>query len=220
MPKKKKKSPNKEKNVADNIKIEPAKETEVSVESNNCMPNQEWEVEFTDKIVCVKKKQIQLKEEQSPMEIKSGSIFDEVFEDDEVPAKRKRLSDSSTDQDADSSSSDQSWEFTETNGAMQVRRKRPKPQVQMKNEPVENTSFHENSQSPPRQATSLVHFELLQDDMSFRSTKTIHQVQSVAEKIILNVKVLQDLQLIGVELSARTEKLSKKYKKSRLEFEK
>jgi hypothetical protein len=161
------------------------KQEQVDATANHSIPKQEWDVEITDQIFRVMKKRVRVKEE--PEEKPSGAII-------------------------------------ETNGTMQVRRKHLKPrveqrqpQMQIKSESLEETSTLkvDSHCRPAVQATSLVHFELLQD--SFQLTKSVHRVQSEAEKVIMNVKVLKDLQLLGVELSARTEdlKLLNKYKKSR-----
>lgn len=169
-------------------------------------PDQEWETEITDKIYRVTKKRIQVKEEED----QASEAGDEQ---ENVPAKKRRLSDQEAEPE-----SDQQWEFIETNGSMQVRRKHTKPQEVLMNETAEDTraDLKEGSvQRPAARETFLVHFELQQDN--FQLTKTVHQVQSVAEKVIFNVKVLKDLQLLGLEFSARTEKLSNKYKKSRYE---
>jgi hypothetical protein len=230
-----KKKRKKELIASDDIEPEPAEDTEMHNALNHFDTDQDWEVEITDQIVRVTKKRVQVKEEPKEQEqtlvvIKreATSDFDgetSVKQESEIPAKKKRLNESSTDQNLQQSI-DQLWEFIETNGTIQVKRKHPKPsvenlqpQTQIKSKAVQKTYSNEEEvspQRPPVQATSLVHFELLQD--SFQLTKTIHHVESEAEKVIMSVKVLKELQLLGVELSARTDDSnhSNKYKKSRL----
>jgi hypothetical protein len=224
-----KKKRKKELIATDDIKPEPAEDAEMHNASNQFVTDQDWEVEITDQIVRVTKKRVRVKEEpkeqeQTTVAIKreATSDFDDansVKQEGEIPAKKKRLCESSTDQNSEQES-DQLWEFIETNGTIQVKRKHPKPSVENRQQQIQIKCSNGKEDSPQRsaaQATSLVHFELLQD--SFQLTKTVHHVQSEAEKVILSVKVLKDLQLLGVELSARTDdsKHSNKYKKSRFE---
>jgi hypothetical protein len=200
-------------------------ETKVLLTEKKNMPDQEWDMEITENIVQVKKR-VQPKEESSDEEQVSvaskgsfGRVKQEKSKDDKGVMKKSKKEENQTEP-----STDQLWEFIETNGTMQVRRKHPKPteeepQVEIHEELQINNSNHK--ESPTKQTvrlTSLVHFELIQDCAQL--TRSIHHVQSEAEKVIMNVKVLKDLQLLGVELSARTDdsKHSNKYKKTRFEL--
>jgi hypothetical protein len=202
--------------VAANKRIK--NEIKVLLTETKNMPDQEWDMEITENIVQVKKR-VQPKMESSDEEhvpVASEGSFSKV--------KQEGVMEKSKKENHMEPSTDQLWEFIETNGTMQVRRKYPKPteeepQVEIQEKlQINNSNLKESPTKQTVKLTSLVHFELIQDCAQI--TRSIHLVQSEAEKVIMNVKVLKDLQLLGVELSARTDDLkhSNKYKKSRFEL--
>ena len=198
-------------------------ETKVLLTEEEDMPDQEWDMEITENIVQVKKR-VQPKEESSVEEHLSVASKGSCTKVKQDKYKEVVVIKSKKEENQMEPSTDQLWEFIETNGTMQVRRKYPKltveePEVEIYEKPQINNSNHK--ESPTKQTvklTSLVHFELIQDCTQI--TRSIHHAQTEAEKVIMNVKVLKDLQLLGVELSARTDDLkhSNKYKKSRFEL--
>lgn len=189
-------------------------------------------IDISDEIVQVKKEKVQVKEEQMPVPCKREPERS-IANEGRVKQKRVETNNNSDEEDCTSlnqkkpdalnqlgSASNELWEFIETNAAMQVRRKRPlnecpqveprkKRRTQTKIEPVDYSSSDEEVVT----LEPIVHLELLQDSAQ-QSSKTVHQVQADEEKVIVNITVKKDLQLLGMELFAQAQdwKCSNKYK--------